>query len=195
MKKALFTLLTLCILAPSLKSQERKHEIKVGYGIISTCQILDLYSDVFSSIFSTLTNDNFESSKYTGAIHAGYKYALTNRLHIGGTFVYDHSSANDYDKKEKTGKYYRDYYTLAVEGDIKYLNTKYVSLYGTIGVGGTLYKGTYKPVDGRKKSDNTILFNYQITPLGIKLGNRFGFLAELGFGYKGIFSAGTFARF
>ena len=79
--------------------------------------------------------------------------------------------------------------------DYSYLNKGNFALYERLGAGEALYKQKYTSNEGKKDTNDNVHFNFQITPIGIKYGSRFGVFAEAGFGYKGILSAGLFARF
>lgn len=192
MKKIMIFVL-LCGLTTGIQAQTNKHEINAGVGIFSTSEIIDIFADILTT---GITGGAYNADKsYTGSFHLGYKYRFTDRVSAGGTLLYEHATADAMINNVKEGDFKNNYYTLAAEMDYRYLNKGNVTLYGTLGAGATLYTQKYTSNEGEKDSNNAVHFNFQITPIGIKYGSRFGVFAEAGFGYKGILSAGLFARF
>ena len=198
MKKATFLTAIMFLFVVSMNAQSKKNEIDLGAGVWSTNEIVGTMSSV---IVSGLTGIKMGDNNNTGAIHLGYKYALSERFALGPVFTYDQGiyNAKEFSKDLSlyytVGKFTSNFYTLAVEGDYKYVNSDKFKLYSLAGVGATLLNQVYKPNEGDKKSQSKVFFNFQITPIAIKYGSVFGVFAELGFGYKGIVSAGLFYRF
>ncbi|GAB6007970.1 outer membrane beta-barrel protein [Dysgonomonas reticulitermitis] len=194
MKKIFLTVFLLSIIAIGATAQKGKHEVTVGFGLGTTSEFVDALADV---IVSGLTQNAYSSDKsYTGAFHLGYKYGITDRFAAGGTFIYENGKSDAYFDKDKIGKFSNNYYTIAAEAEYKYVRSGSFSLYGLLGAGATIYSQKYTANDNSKnESDNNAHFNFQISPIGIKLGRNIGAFAEAGFGYKGIISAGLFARF
>ncbi|MCC8145396.1 MAG: hypothetical protein LIO93_02935 [Bacteroidales bacterium] len=171
-----------------------KHDIEVGVGLFSINEIVNIYTDIIVSAFP-LNGEMGDGNSY-GSIHAAYKYRVTDRLGVGGLFAFDYSKADALLDGRKIGDFRRKHYTLAAEVDFKYLNSKrYVTVYGLAGVGCTLYGLDYQAFSGNSDSDYTPYFTFQITPITIKIGERWGGFAEVGFGYRGILNAGLFYRF
>jgi opacity protein-like surface antigen len=188
------------LFASSINAQSKKNEIDLGIGVWSSSEIVGTLSDV---IVSNLTQVKMENKKYIGAIHAGYKYAVSNRFALGPVFTYDRgTSTSDVPFRDELGndigygKFTSNYYSLALEGDYKYINSDKFKLYSLVGVGPTFLNQSFKEDNSSEdKSQSKTFFNYQVTPIGIKYGDSFGVFAELGFGYKGILCAGVFYRF
>ena len=174
-------------------AQERKHEIGIGIGVGTTSEIVDIFSDVISS---AITAGMYSSNTtYTGGFNLWYKYNLTRSIGLGGTFVYEHARSDAYSDGTKTGEFNKNYYTLVAESSFRYLISGKFSLYGILGAGATLYDQKYKATNGSDSDNDLVSFNFQISPIAIRYGDRLGFFIELGFGYKGIISAGLYTRF
>lgn len=193
MKKINFTILLACILATNLSAQEKKHNLSVGTGIGTTSEIIDALSDIITTGLSAGTYSSNKS--YTGAYHLGYKYGVSERISAGATLLYEHGTANALVNKEQIGRFKNNYFTLAAEGEFRYIDKPAFKLYGILGAGATLFNQEYKPDEGEADKDSKLHFNFQVSPIGIKLGNNIGIFAEAGFGYKGIVSAGVFTNF
>ena len=200
MKKVVLLTAAVFLFAASMNAQSRKSEIDLGVGVGSSNQIVGIMSDV---IVSGLTGLKMENSSYIGAWHLGYKYSLSDRFAIGPVLALDRGTSDIGGEiivggdgiMRPSGKFTSNYYTLAVEGDYKYVNSDKFKLYSLVGVGATMLNQTYNPDAGDNKSQSKTFFNGQITPIGIKFGSSVGVFAELGFGYKGIVCAGIFYRF
>jgi hypothetical protein len=194
MKKILLTAFLLSIISIGATAQKSKHEVTAGFGLGTTNEFLDAFMNV---IVSGLTQNAYSSNRYyTGAFHLSYKYGITDRFAAGGTFIYENGKSDTYVDGDKIGKFRNNYYTFAAEAEYKYLRSSSFTLYGLLGTGATIYRQKYIANDNSKnESNNNVHFNFQISPIGIKLGRNIGAFAEAGFGYKGIISAGLFARF
>lgn len=192
--KRLLVLFILLVFSLNISfAQTQKHEINVGVGMLSSNQLIDALSGI---IITSLPFDiKMDNSRSPGAWYAGYRYSITEKIGIGGVFTFDHNAYDAIRYDINVGKFNNNYYTISVEGDFRYINNPKFKLYSLIGVGGTLlhqkYKGDQLYAD---KENSNIFFNFQITPVGLKYGNRFGGFLELGFGYKGIVTAGLFFR-
>src|SRR5690606_34113805 len=78
-------------------------------------------------------------------------------------------------------------------GQFIYLNREKVQLYGELGVGITHYSGYATVGDNRNDYEGTAL-GFQLNPIGVRFGKRYGGFVELGAGTKSIFTAGFSVR-
>ena len=120
---------------------------------------------------------------------------LTERFSLGGTFAYEKITSDAYLDNVKEGRFKNKYYTIAPEVGFKYLKSDIISIYSLAGIGGTYTSRNHTSDSAEKTDDSTLYFNFQITPVGIKVGKSFGVYGELGFGYKGLLNIGAFAQF
>lgn len=192
MKKTAFAIALFAGILSNTFAQERKHELTLGYGIGTTSEFVDAFSDV---LVTGISGGHFKSDNgsYTGSFHIGYKYGLTDRLWLGGTFLYESGKSDALVDDQRQGKFNDYFYTLAAEARYNYLSKEKFALYGLLGAGATLYHQKYAPDHGGKETDSQVHFNFQLTPLGIRYGGKWGVFAEAGFGYKGVISLGVFA--
>jgi hypothetical protein len=193
--KQLFLLSALCMLIGNyLYAQDRRHEISVGYGLGTTSDFIDAFSDVLATALTggEIRQDN---ENYSGAVHLAYKYLVMDRLGVGGTLAYEHVNADAWQGGAKTGRLKRNYYTIAAEVDYRYIRRPLFTLYSGLGLGYTSHNEKYLPDGGTESSDNTGHFNFHVTGIGARYGGRVGGFAEAGFGYKGLFCVGAYARF
>lgn len=179
------------------KAQDYKHELSLGLGIFSTSQFVDAFTDVLVSAFPSY--GKISNATSYGAWHADYRYLINHRWAVGGTFVFDYEDAEGVLKntvqEQIIGNFYRYHYTLAAEGDFRYISREKFTFYSSLGIGATLYNQVYRELNSSSKSThNTVHLNFQVTPIGVKYGNHWGGFLEIGFGYRGIANAGVFYR-
>ncbi|MFP4488176.1 MAG: hypothetical protein ACLFN1_02630 [Bacteroidales bacterium] len=172
------------------------HEFTVGVGFVTTDQVLGVFIDIFRAL-GTLGNVYSDNVNYTGALYLNYKYFFTPRFAAGLSVLTDKARGdlvNDDD--QVLGSFNRRALTLAPEVSLSYVNRKSFRMYGMIGAGYTF---------GREKSTNDLgednytssynHINFQLSPLGLRLGKQIGAFAEIGFGYKGILNIGISGYF
>ncbi len=195
MKKLILVLSSLLPLTIAAQAQDRlkHHELTVGYGFLGTSEMIGIFSDVLAT---AITGGNYSKTdnKWSGNLIASYKFTPTSRLGLGITYAHTRNTAiiNIYDVP--SGKATTNYHTLAAEVQYNYISREYFRLYSGVGAGITSYTEKYKPNSGNTEKNTAGHFNFQISAIGIKFGNRIGAMAEVGFGYKGLINAGLFVR-
>jgi len=175
----------------NVKAQESKiprNQIEVSYGFYTTSHFLGkVFTTMKKSIGSGReTNDTssyYDLWKSKGNLNISYKYRPLKKLYVGLSFICDFDNAV---KTNKNGTNFGisnfNLYTIALEIKYLYLNNKIIQLYGFLGAG---YSLTFN-----KEFNDLKFFNGQLTPLGIRIGNKIGGFAEIGFGYKGVANIG-----
>lgn len=170
-----------------------RHEISVGFGLWSSNDLINVYSDLTGTALSGGTY-SVSNEKMSGNYALSYRYALRKRLWLGASVVYSQLQTDVNSVGEKIGTSENNYFTLAPEIAFRYVNTKIFKIYGFIGAGLTLNSQT-TTTDGEPSTENTPYFNFQLSPVCVQLGNHVGMYLEAGFGYKGILCLGLFAKF
>lgn len=189
-KKLLFVGASLLLYSQTYSQQ---HQISAGMGIGSSNQILDVLESGFSPIFFPTSTLNETGD--VGEFRISYAYTPQEKWHYGATLSY---SSTNYDvnlNQEKIGEQVNTYYTLAAETRYSYLKKEKLDVYALLGAGATFGTSKKKHQNNTFEADDNYhdtFFNFQITPLGVRYGNQWGGFAELGFGYRGIFSFGIF---
>ena len=177
-----------------------KSEVRIGYGMLSANSVVNSYSDMLADFLSD-GSVAYANESGSGAICLSYRYRILPRVHLGATLGYERVR-KDYvytvlGAPEIVGGK-NDYLTVAADLQFRYLQVPsgILSLYWGVGLGAGFHKQKLSGFAyGPDKYDETRLA-YQVTPLGLTVGlKRFGAFAEVGFGYKGIFQFGAYARF
>jgi hypothetical protein len=155
--------------------------------------------DVVDAISQSVTGgsslgDNLGSFDITGGGVYGGSIILfpDNKLSIGVDFLVNTNSTQ---YSYSTGgianrNYDMKYSSIMGRVDLHYINLHHFKLYGSAALGNSWRKAS----SGGTTETKTGLA-YQITPLGVAVGGMIAGWAELGFGYRGILSAGVAVRF
>lgn len=155
-------------------------------------------SDAFSSAFSDYTIKREGESSVPGLWGIAYRYYVTPRFSVGLDAGYMQYSASYSLKKsddEREGERKTKFIVALPTAEYSYLNKEKVQLYGNIGLGLTSMSGhSTVSGDGSRYDYSAASFAFQLNPIGVRFGQRFGGFAELGFGFKGFFTAGFSAR-
>ncbi|MDI6699221.1 MAG: hypothetical protein QME85_09845 [Candidatus Saccharicenans sp.] len=179
-------LMVFFVASPSY-GQQKRHEFSAGYGMVTTSQIVDIFTNILL-ISITIGQAAKVDNKYPGAFVFSYKYSSGSRLGFGLTFAVDRASGNLAMSGVPVGTYTENYYTGALEMDYRYINRENFCLYSGLGVGLTVRKGEYRYSETSTSSDSYPVV--QVTLLGFRVGNKIALFGELGGGYKGVVHGG-----
>ncbi|RUT72211.1 hypothetical protein D0817_00910 [Flavobacterium cupreum] len=196
--KKVIVLSVLLLCATIAKAQDtEKNEIRVGYSDATFIQLGDGFADAFSNaIVSGLSGVKYKDAKNKtiGMFEAGYRYNINERLKIGGDLSYlkseDTFKASTANAKSVTRN--TNYLMGLATVEFSYIRTSLLNFYGSGGLG--IISGSIKETGG-SYSSNEVGFAYQINPAGLRVGKKLGAFVELGYGYKGIATAGINYRF
>ncbi|MDR0835717.1 MAG: hypothetical protein LBN11_03935 [Tannerella sp.] len=176
------------------QEDERKHEISIGIGVWSTSNLSFALGDALVNAIDFAGNVKFEDQTASPAYHISYKYFPTQKFSIGATMTAGSEKATGRIENQYDGSLKRIYSNIAIEPAYTYLNRKYFKLYVLAGVGLLYLHQDYTPNNGNKNKQSLYTADFQITPIGIKVGNTLGAYLEGGIGYKGIVSIGLFYK-
>ncbi|MBB6273934.1 hypothetical protein HDF26_004407 [Pedobacter cryoconitis] len=119
----------------------------------------------------------------------GYRYQFIEKIRIAGDLGYQGCSYSGNKVNE---------FTFAAGTDFTYSQGRTVEFYGTVSAGYSIHTGKIdypdKPVNEKRKDADKII--YQINPIAMRVGNsRISGFAELGWGYRGLVTAGAAFKF
>ncbi|MDR1762308.1 MAG: hypothetical protein LBR55_07645 [Bacteroidales bacterium] len=204
MKNLFFATITIILLSTTYtqaQDDSHGHELNLGIGILSTANLTFGFADMFVQSISQTVGEEVVFSKKTASpvFHVNYKYWFGTHLALGATLAAGTDNSDFTQKTHNgvvidTGEMNRFIATLAPEITFNYLNLRRFKLYGLAGIGCSYYKIDVNYDKADDKSSDRFLFDFQLTPIGLKFGNHFGGFAEAGFGYKGIIGIGLFAK-
>lgn len=180
--KKFFILMSLVILAIPAKSQ--KHEVSVSYGMAVASSWMDTYTSALTDLFT----DNDSDISAWGAVTAGYNYSLSKKFSVGIQAFYSSNKERykNHDEMRTDNSY------IGIMPGVKWgwFNGGVVSLYSR-GAAGVLFAKS-KYVDSK---DNSTMFAFQVSPIGVEVGKTLAGYAEAGVGNSGSLIVGVRYKF
>lgn len=172
-------------------------DFRIGYGITPVQTLSESFS---TELIPDLADDKYVTlqKKGSGMFSASASFNTSGRWGFGidavygktkAIFKYPNTSTQEPESKWFTvmGRVNYTYYTDLV-------SAPNIQLYGSIAAGSS-FRDAQVEKAGTTKTFNQNYFAYQITPFGIRTGQKIGFWAELGYGYKGLLNAGLSLQF
>lgn len=173
------------------QAQGNRHEIAFTYGIASSSQVLDTYTDLVSAPFSGSVSQ--EKEWWFGPLSVEYFYRVSKSFSVGGIFVYGHKGSDLYEDNTKRGNLSNNYFTLMPGVKYTWWGNDNLGLYSKAAIGAT-YR-TEKN-DDIHYSESKVHLNFQVSAIGFEGGSpKVRGFAELGFGEQGIFFTGLRYKF
>ena len=192
--KKLAIIISLVLIFPNIISaQEKKHDITIGYGMITHYALREITVNLTVTILSVdYVNTVYKSG--SGAFSLGYRFSPVKRLTIGIDGVYQ-KIKNDVKTRDDNdpiliGKLERQFLSTAILTSFRYIDKETFQMYSGIGVGYTFGKYHYVENDGEEDFGNSGQFAGHLNALGIRFGSTIGGFVELGYGYKGMLNFG-----
>lgn len=194
-KPVLIAALAAFLLSTSGFAQERTHDLSLQFGFLSTDQFTDILEDIVLIVI-TLGNYYKEDMKFTGIPFLTYHYSANSRFGIGAAFGYYGSSGDLVQEGGDVvvGDFRERNYIAAAELDYHWVMRPGFQLYSGAGLGVRIRRGTYTD-EGETDTMTKALPAFHLNALGLRVGKKVGFFAELGLGYKGLLAAGINAQF
>jgi hypothetical protein len=117
-----------------------------------------------------------------------------NELFLWGiTAGYSSSASKIYNVGQYEGELNRQFITVALEWEYRYVNQGPIQVYSGLGLGFTYATEELTPpseLGVERDTGNISTFAYQLNAVGVRIGKKFGGFAEFGYGYKGIINLG-----
>lgn len=169
-----------------------RHDISVAYGLITPDQFMNVESEMLNGQFDDkrYVRDNFSSM---GGVYLSYKHInKAERAWWGFSLGYEQNKSEIYYVGQYAGELKRAFYTLALEGQYRYVNRGIIQVYSGIGLGFTYGQESLSATDYHLEESTGNLYRlaYQLNVAGVRIGKKFAGFAEFGYGYKGIFNFG-----
>ena len=190
MKKHLIIISLLLVFSATIFAQDKKHEIVLGYGIMTNYGIEEVIINI-TCVIVTFGLYDIEYESGTGAFLFGYRYFPIEKFSIGIDGAY--TKIKDVVKSHDTivvGNINKHFYTLAPYAANYYIKKKKIRVYSGIMLGYTFGKDNYKSNDGAEENGNYGRIAYQLNAIGVRFGTKVGGYVEIGYGYKGMLNFG-----
>ncbi len=187
-------------------------DIGIGGGYLSSDYLFDGYTIGRGKLY---TNRN-----YSGTFFFNFKYFVVERFAINITVAYENESGlllRKYNEDrfgfstERIGIFRRQAFTVSPEIAFYYYKKGLVWIYGTFGMGLTYrneidrydqnfynqnyWNGTNKLANEIEVDNSKVQGNAYLSPIGLSVGRRVRWYAEIGLGYKGVANSGISFKF
>jgi hypothetical protein len=175
--------------------QTRRNDLSLQFGVLSNDQVTDIFGDT-GLIVIPLGSYNKRDMTFSGVPFLTYHYSANDRFGFGGAIGYYSASGALVASGDDVvvGDFREKSYIGAVELDYHWIMKPGFQLYSGAGFGVKVRHGSY--VDGTDTDTETkALPAFHLNAIGLRLGKKVGFFAELGIGYKGILAFGLNGQF
>jgi len=197
-KKLLLLVIAIFSLANLQAQVESKNSIGLSAGVITAPDFINYAQPQFTALENSLITKNTTTS--IPALMFEYNRALGEHLDLGFSIAYQQFKSTYVDSFTglfPAGEATNHFLSIMPQFRFHYIPVdNWLGLYSGAAVG--LH---YQVIDARNitpfdvESSGSVGFSWQLTAIGVEVGNKFGAHAELGMGFKGIIVAGLHARF
>ncbi len=207
MKPGIIKILSVLLLAAPLvygqcPSYKYQPEVLLNYGYATGNEVIANVNEAIKGVGRTHTDQTYSS----GPAFVSVRYYVYSCMAFGLTCGYNNQKGATIESgvgssPVTTSTYNNKVITVALETYYIYKFRKYVDLYTYVGVGPAF---TTRDKDILVTAVNAVpstttsrtdAFSLHYTPIGVRFGGRLGGFAEIGMGYKGLFSTGLSFRF
>lgn len=176
-----------------VKAQEKRNQISVGAGLVTSNGLLSFFKYEF---FEDGKRYYHEDSKFNFNIAYQYKYKTNRALNVFLSYGYRNYHSDNY----YYTYVYNKYYTIAFEYYLEYMELEdgKFKFYGLAGLCATFCNTLNRNViNGNSNNEYELSFypNIHYSPIGLKYEGKIGAYIEVGFGYRGIVSGGLTYKF
>lgn len=173
--------------------QTRRHDISLQFGVLSGDQVIDIFGDP-ALLVIPLGTYNKEDMKFSGVPFLTYHYSANDRFGFGGAVGTYGSSGSLGVGDAVVGPFKERSTIVAAELDYHWIMRPDFQLYSGFGFGVRVRRGTY--TDGAETDTVTkALPAFHLNAVGLRVGRKVAFFAELGLGYKGMLAIGLNGQF
>jgi hypothetical protein len=167
-----------------------KFELRAGVGLLT---VPEIGTTIAAAVSASLVPVGYSDIKVTStlpAIPVSFLIHPDNRFSYGADIIFNGMSSDFSYTNGTKSSVKSNFFTILLRGDLHYINKQGFKVYGSLAAGPSFFKST-----GSTGTSSSTRLGYQVTPIGLSFGNSFMGWAELGFGYRGILSAGLAYRF
>ena len=199
MKKFFVMLATAMMATVSMNAQKEylKHEVAVSYGAMSNSTWMSIGDAIGTTIIS-LGSVRYDDGSITGPIALEYFYHLNPVVGVGAVGIYTQEKKDMFIGNEPWGEAKNTFITVLPAVKFNWLHKEYFGIYSKVaaGVSFRTQKEDYSKSDHDNLSKSDVLFNWQLTGIGIEAGSPYiRAFAEFGIGEQGMALAGLRMKF
>ncbi len=179
----------------TLNAQDNeKHEFRAFYGTAYAASDSDIFAETLSNGLLGIAQKT-ETTTW-GMVGLGYRYHISRvslGIELGLSTADEKLFKKEKDAKPFETKKIKRFFALPTAA-YSYYKSNLIELYGGASLG--IIKEHVKSENKNTKEESKTSLGYQITPIGMRLGNTtIGGFIELGYGQKGLVNAGLSFKF
>lgn len=159
-----------------------QQEIFFSYGLGSIPNIRNY------PVFSKVENYDFSNTR---ALTIGYIFHKTSRWSYGIEGVFEQYKETFLPTEDVIKCHH---FTIMAKTDFRWVKKTNFQLYSSIAAGGT-YIIDMEQTNLEKEKSKSFSYAYQVSPLGLRLGDKLGVFLEVGLGWTGFFVFGISSKF
>ncbi len=167
-----------------------KIEVYAGYGLLSAPDLITGFANIFTGALLPGMVEKIDS-KGLGTVYGGLDYYAGNRFAVGAQYYYSSYERQYKMQNGTTATLNTQYHSVLIRGKGMWVNKPAFQLYSALAAGPSFVSAK----NDNDETKNNTEFAFQVSPIGIRVGNHIAFFLEGGFGYQGLVSAGLSARF
>lgn len=197
MKKALALIAVVAFFATSALAQIDRLEISASYGFAPATGII---KDMYELEIDDINFNSFKDADKWGALTGNFNLRLTEKFAIGLSYTYSQLSQNAgveikgveipiLSKQDLT------YNSLMLNLKKAWVETRFITVYSRLAGGITLIKlKSNKDSELSDYEESKKYAAFQISPIGVEVGNNIAVFMEGGFGTMGVLQGGVRLR-
>ena len=164
------------------QDDDLQNEIGVYYGFGAA-------SDIVSTIGTAFSFNHSDQSGFWGPVGVEYYYHVTPGVAVGAmASIAGCTWSKNADASSK-------YITVMPSVKFNWLRKEHFGMYSSLSAGVMFFHTSVKDENGKDQSENMTKFMAHVTALGAEFGGPFCGFAEIGFGERGILTAGVRYKF
>lgn len=195
MKKIAFVIAMVALYVHSAMAQVDRIEISASYGFAPATGII---KDMYEIETDDLKFNSFDDAEKWGAITANVNLRLTEKFALGLSYTFSQLSQDaGYQIKDVTIATFSNqelsYNSLMLNIKKAWMSTRFVTVYSRISGGVTFIK-IKGDDDFLSYEESKKYMAFQVSPIGVEVGNNLAVFLEGGFGTMGILQGGVRLR-
>lgn len=185
----------LLVLAPApVLGQQPTQRVSIGVGVGTIPDWMNVFSNVLQAVGTLGTYQTVTRSEPM-TILAQYEHFLDNRFALLGATGLQRISRDVIVTGDPKGTLDSTYGHLMGGAAIHFRRNQTLSLYSNVAGGIALNHDTAKITGSPSTTESEVLPAFQVTLLGLRVGQPFGAFLELGAGYRGMVVLGASYEF
>lgn len=196
MKNFYLSCLAVLLLASTSFPQEvgeKKNFVYAGIGTMSLPEMAHKFLDIWITALSAGYTTS-ETRNSMPAVTIGYQMHSSERFTFGASITYEVLKTDIVYGARYAGTNQVSFFSPMAEMRFEYISNETFGMYFEYGIGACFLTNTAK-YDRIDDSSSKTILSAQVTPLGLRFGNKFRVHLGMGVGMKGLFMASVGMRF